>query len=56
MKELSNLAPHPFLFKAQDENSNQEMYFESPKEAYEWMIYHQNWILKNASLLFGHFH
>lgn len=41
-----NLAPSPALFKAQDKNSTQEMYFESSKEAYEWMFYHQGWVLK----------
>lgn len=39
-------SPTPALFKAQDKSTNQEMYFESSKEAYEWMISHQGWVLK----------
>ena len=36
----------PALFKAQDKCSNQEIYFETSKEAYEWMLAHRDWILK----------
>ncbi len=43
--------PCPALFKAQDKNSNQEVYFESPKEAYEWMLTHRNWTLKKRETI-----
>lgn len=39
-------APYPALFKAQDKNSGEEIFFDTPKEAYEWMLSHQGWILK----------
>ena len=39
-------APSPALFKAQDQNSTQEMYFETSQDAYEWMLSHQGWVLK----------
>jgi hypothetical protein len=44
-------APHPALFKAQDKSSNQEIYFETPKEAYEWMLIHQGWVLKKRETI-----
>lgn len=44
-------APYPALFKAQDKSSNQEVYFETPQEAYEWMISHQSWVLKKRELI-----
>ncbi|MEI6627814.1 MAG: hypothetical protein WCN27_00170 [Alphaproteobacteria bacterium] len=39
------------LFKAQDKSSNQEVYFSSPQEAYEWMIAHQSWVLKKREII-----
>ena len=44
-------APCPTLFKAQDKNTNQEVYFETSKEAYEWMLSHQSWILKKREII-----
>lgn len=41
----------PPLFKAQDKRSNQEVYFSNPKDAYEWMIAHQSWILKKREII-----
>jgi hypothetical protein len=43
--------PCPALFKAQCKISNQEIYFESPKEAYEWMLSHQSWVLKKRETI-----
>ena len=43
--------PCPSLFKAQDKISNQEVYFDTPQEAYEWMIYHQHWVLKRREVI-----
>ena len=39
------------LFKAQDKISNQEVYFSNPKDAYEWMIAHQSWVLKKREVI-----
>jgi hypothetical protein len=39
------------LFKAQDKSSNQEVYFSNPKDAYEWMIAHQSWVLKKREII-----
>lgn len=33
------------LFRAKDKHSNQEMYFDTPQEAYEWMLAHRDWTL-----------
>jgi len=44
-------SPCPALFKAQDINSNQEVYFDSPQDAYEWMLTHRNWILKKRETI-----
>ena len=41
----------PTLFKAQDKSSNEEVYFETPKEAYEWMLSHRNWTLKKRETI-----
>ena len=43
--------PCPALFKAQDKSSNQEVYFETSKEAYEWMLAHRDWILKKRETI-----
>jgi hypothetical protein len=34
-------APSPALIKTQEKSTNQKVYSEMPKEAYEWMISHQ---------------
>ena len=39
------------LFKAQDKNSNQEIFFETPKDAYEWILNHKNWVLKKREIV-----
>lgn len=46
-----NKATCPTLFKALDKNSNEEVYFETSKEAYEWMLVHRDWILKKRETI-----
>lgn len=46
-----NQPPSPTLFKAQDKSSNQEVYFDDQKKAYEWMISHKNWVLKKQEVI-----
>jgi hypothetical protein len=43
--------PSPALFKAQDKNSDKEVFFDTPQEAYEWMLIHQGWILKKREII-----
>ncbi len=45
------LPPCPILFKAQDKSSTQEVYFEDPHEAYQWMLAHQDWTLKKREIV-----
>lgn len=49
------LTPYPALFKAQDKNSNQEVFFNTPKAAYEWMLSHQGWVLKKKETIYWTF-
>lgn len=44
-------APYPALFKAQDKNSHEEIYFDTSQAAYEWMISHQHWVLKKREVI-----
>jgi hypothetical protein len=46
-----NKATCPTLFKALDKSSNEEVYFETSKEAYEWMLVHRDWILKKRETI-----
>jgi len=39
------------LFRAKDKYSNQEMYFETPQEAYEWMFSHRDWTLAKREVI-----
>lgn len=39
------------LFRAKDKYSNQEMYFETSQEAYEWMFSHRDWTLAKREVV-----
>lgn len=39
------------LFRAKDKYSNQEMYFDTPQEAYEWMLTHREWALTKRDIV-----
>ena len=39
------------LFRAKDKHSNQEMYFETSQDAYEWMLTHKDWTLAKRDTL-----
>lgn len=39
------------LFRAKDKNSAQEMYFDTPQEAYEWVLSHREWTLAKRDIL-----
>jgi len=39
------------LFRAKDKYSSQEMYFDTPQEAYEWMFFHRDWILTKREIV-----
>lgn len=43
----SSLAP----FRAKDKHSNQEMYFETSQEAYEWILTHRDWTLAKRDVV-----
>lgn len=39
------------LFKAENKKSNEEVYFNSSQEAYEWMFSHKHWVLKKREVI-----
>lgn len=39
------------LFKAENKNSNEEVYCNSLQEAYEWMFSHKHWVLKKREVI-----
>lgn len=41
----------PTLFKAQNQDSHEEVFFNTFQEAYEWMLIHKNWILKKRKAI-----
>lgn len=43
--------PHTTLFKAQENHSNREVFFNSSQEAQAWMRAHKNWILKKREIV-----
>lgn len=45
------IPPCPALFKAQDKNLTQEVYFDDPGEAHQWIHSHQGWILKKREIV-----
>jgi len=48
---MNSANQRPTLFKAQDKSSNREVFFETPQEAYEWMLANKNWILKRREII-----
>lgn len=44
-------SPYSVLFKAKDTKTDQEVFFENPQQAYEWMLTHQNCILKKREII-----
>ncbi len=47
----SSTSSSPALFRAKDKYSDQEIFFHTSQEAYEWMLTHREWALAKREIV-----